>query len=50
LPEDILEILEEKFEQELTKGTNVFTYKYKITNKKGKEIKLKVNRVYQYTF
>jgi hypothetical protein len=50
LPEDILEILEKKFEQELTKGTKVFTYKYKLPNKKGNEVKLKVNKVYQYTF
>lgn len=50
LPEDILEILEKKFEKELSAGTHVFTYKYKLPNKKGKEVKLNTNVVYQYTF
>lgn len=50
LPEDVLEVLEKKFEKELKKGTDVFTYKYKLPTKKGKEIKLNTNKVYQYTF
>lgn len=50
LPQDILEILEKKFEKELKKGTKVFICKGKLPNKKGKEINIQDTQVYQYTF
>lgn len=50
LPTDLLEMLEKKFVKELKKGTIVFTYREKLPNKKGKEIDIEGEKVYQYTF
>jgi len=50
LPEDLLIILEKKFQYELRKGSKVFTYRNKLPNKEGKKILLDNKEVYQYTF
>jgi len=50
LPEDVLKILEKKFNKELKKGTKVFTYKNKLPKKKGKKIDIDNTQVYQYTY
>jgi hypothetical protein len=50
LPTDLLEILETKFKKELKEGSNVFTYKNPLPTKKGKEILIEGEKVYQYTF
>ena len=50
LPTDLLEILETKFKKELKKGSHVFTYKNSLPTKKGKEILIEGEKVYQYTF
>jgi len=50
LPEALLSNLEEKFKEELKEGTKVFTYKSKLPNKKGKEIKLKEGILYEYAY
>ena len=50
LPDALLSNLEEKFEEELKEGSKVFTYKTKLPNKKGKEIKLKEGILYEYTY
>jgi len=50
LPNDALGNLEKKFSKELKKGTKVFTYKYKLPQKKGKKIEIEGTPVYRYTY
>ena len=50
LPKDMLKPLEEKFETELKKGSRVYTYRYKLPNKKGKSIKVGEREMFEYTF
>ena len=50
LPENILAPLEEKFSKELKKGSRVYTYRYKLPNKKGKSIKVGERQMYEYIF
>ena len=50
LPEDTLKPLEEKFKKELKKGSRVYTYRYKLPNKKGKSIKVGERQMYEYIF
>jgi SAM-dependent methyltransferase len=50
LPEDVLSILEDKFENELKEGSKVFIYNHRLPNKEGKVIDLDGKKVYQYTF
>jgi len=50
LPENILAPLEEKFSKELKKGSRVYTFRYKLPNKKGKSIKVGERQMYEYIF
>lgn len=50
LPVDQLTILEKKFVKELTSGTQVYIYKEKLENKKGKALDIDGQRVYRYTY
>jgi len=50
LPEDMLKPLEEKYEKELKKGSRVYTYRYKLPDKKGKSIKVGEREMFEYTF
>ena len=50
LPENTLKLLEEKFKKELKKGSRVYTYRYKLPNKKGKSIKVGERQMYEYIF
>lgn len=50
LPEDILEILAKKFQQELKKGTKVYTYEEELDGIKGEKEIVDETEVYRYTF
>ncbi len=50
LPQDVLDILEDKFGKELKENTKVFVYRGKLKNKKGRKISVGTQEVYQYTF
>ena len=50
IPEDILGILEKKFQKELKKGTQVFIFKNTLQGKKGEKIKVGKEVVYRYTY
>ena len=50
LPDDILSILEKKFDKELKQGAKVYSYTEKLIGRKGEEIVINGKKVYQYTF
>lgn len=50
LPEDILNLLQKKFEKDLKKGSTLYSYKHKVGDLKGKKIQVDNHEVYMYTF